>query len=86
MQRPNEIPLEAQLLADAIKQLPPEQQAHIAQPLHELLSKLGRQKRIISLVHSTLGQLRVDMKYLVFDLESTQRERDEYKRQLEEKS
>jgi hypothetical protein len=30
-----------------------------------------------------LGQLRLDMKYLVFDLEATRRERDDYRRQVE---
>lgn len=85
MQRLNEIPKEAQPLVDALKQLPPEQQGQIAQPLHELLSKIGREKRIIRLVQEALGQLRLDMKYLMFDLEATRRERDEYQRQLEAK-
>jgi hypothetical protein len=31
-----------------------------------------------------LSQLRLDMKYLMFDLEATRRERDDYKRQLED--
>lgn len=29
-------------------------------------------------------QLRLDMKYLMFDLEATRRERDEFRRKLEE--
>lgn len=36
-----------------------------------------RRKRILELVQEALSQLRVDMKYLVFDLECTRRERDE---------
>jgi hypothetical protein len=35
-----------------------------------------RRKRILALVQEALQQLRVDMKYLVFDLECTRRERD----------
>ena len=31
-----------------------------------------------------LGQLRLDMKYLMFDLEATRRERDEYRRKVGE--
>jgi len=36
-----------------------------------------RRRRILCLVQEALGQLRVDMKYLMFDLECTRRERDE---------
>lgn len=36
-----------------------------------------RRTRIISLVQEALEQLRLDMKYLIFDLEATRRERDE---------
>ena len=43
-----------------------------------------RRRRILSLVQDALGQLRLDMKYLMFDLEATRRERDEYRRKLAE--
>jgi hypothetical protein len=36
----------------------------------------SRRKRVLGLVQEALTQLRVDMKYLVFDLECTKRERD----------
>jgi hypothetical protein len=39
-----------------------------------------RRKRILELVQEALSQLRVDMKYLVFDLECTRRERDELRK------
>lgn len=42
-----------------------------------------RRQRIIELVQESLGQLRLDMKYLVFDLEATRRERDAYKAELD---
>jgi hypothetical protein len=38
----------------------------------------------MSLVQDALGQLRLDMKYLVFDLEATRRERDDFRRRLED--
>jgi len=85
MKRPNEIPKDAQPLVDTLKQLPEEQQKLIARPLHTLLSSLARRKGIINLVQEALGQLRVDMQYLMFDLEATRRERDDYRRQLEVK-
>jgi hypothetical protein len=34
-------------------------------------------------VQEALSQLRLDMKYLLFDLEATRRERNEYRRCLE---
>ena len=37
----------------------------------------GRRSRILKLVKEALSQLRVDIKYLAFDLECTRRERDE---------
>ena len=38
-----------------------------------------RRRRILNLVQEALSQLRLDMKYLVFDLEATRRERDALK-------
>ena len=37
---------------------------------------VDRRRRILDLVQEALSQLRLDMKYLVFDLEATRRERD----------
>lgn len=36
-----------------------------------------RRRRILDLVQEALSQLRLDMKYIMFDLECTRRERDE---------
>ena len=38
-----------------------------------------RRSRILSLVQEALQQLRLDMKYVLFDLEATRRERDALK-------
>lgn len=46
----------------------------------KLLDDAGnRRKKILGAVRSAIGQLRLDMKYLVFDLEATRRERDALK-------
>ena len=37
----------------------------------------ARRTRILRLCQEALGQLRLDLKYLVFDLEATRRERDQ---------
>jgi len=44
-----------------------------------LKAQHDRRKRILELVQEALSQLRMDMKYIVFDLECTRRERDELK-------
>ena len=49
-----------------------------------VVASTKRRRRILSLVQDALSQLRLDMKYLLFDLEATRRERDEYRQQLEE--
>ena len=43
-----------------------------------------RRRRILNLVQEALSQLRLDVKYLMFDLETTRRERDQLQSQLEE--
>ena len=45
---------------------------------------IHRRRRILSLVQEALSQLRLDVKYLMFDLETTRRERNQLQAQLEE--
>lgn len=40
-------------------------------------ASIERKQRIIALIQEAVAQLRLDIKYLVFDLEATRRERDE---------
>lgn len=40
-------------------------------------------RRVLLLIQESLGQLRLDMKYLLFDLDATRRERDELREQLD---
>jgi hypothetical protein len=55
------------------------------EPLYQrVLESTKRRRRILSLVQDALSQLRLDMKYLLFDLEATRRERDELRRKIEE--
>lgn len=43
-----------------------------------------RRRRILNLVQEALAQLRLDVKYLMFDLEITRKERDQLQAQIEE--
>jgi len=47
--------------------------------LAEEMRKLPAEELHETLVQEALSQLRLDMKYLVFDLEATRRERDAYR-------
>lgn len=49
----------------------------------EMVADQGRRNRVVEAVAEKIQQLRLDVKYLVFDLEATRRERDELKQRLE---
>lgn len=70
-------------LARAIKKLPIEQQQTLLEPLRKVEETHVRRSKILKLVQEALGQLRLDVKYLMFDLEATRRERDSFQEQLE---
>ena len=79
----DEIPREMSDLVAALSELPPAYRAQIDPILTRVVDSTRRRRRILSLVQDALSQLRLDMKYLVFDLEATRRERDTYRRQAE---
>ncbi len=67
---------ELQALLDAIKKLPKEYQIDLAPSLLAVQQRHSRRNKTLNLIQESLGQLRLDMKYLMFDLEATRRERD----------
>ncbi len=80
----DELPQEIVDLARALKALPAEHRQTIEPLFNQVMDCARRRRRILSLVQDALSQLRLDMKYLLFDLEATRRERDEYRRKVEE--
>ncbi len=79
----DEAPREILDLADAIAHLPVEYRLRVEPLVNRVLDNAKRRRRILSLVQDALGQLRLDMKYLTFDLEATRRERDDYRKKLD---
>jgi len=79
-----DLPLEVLNLASAFAELPEEFQVKINPLFERVVESTKRRRRILSLVQDALSQLRLDMKYLIFDLEATRRERDEFKQELDE--
>ena len=71
-----ELPKDVSDLAAAVAALPAEHRSRIEPLMFRVLDSTKRRRRILNLVQEALSQLRLDMKYLVFDLEATRRERD----------
>ncbi|HBJ34393.1 MAG TPA: transcriptional regulator [Planctomycetaceae bacterium] len=76
-------PIELQELARAIESLPTRYRDAITPAMQRVVDCSTRRRRILNLVQEALSQLRLDMKYLIFDLEATRRERDQYKAMIE---
>ena len=73
----DELPRELIELARHIARLPPEHQDGLDGAYSRVVDAVRRRRRILTLVQEALSQLRLDIKYLMFDLEMTRRERDQ---------
>ena len=51
--------------------------------LDRLAACFERRQRMLGYVQDSLNQMSLDLKYLIFDLEATRRERDEYRNLLD---
>lgn len=79
-----ELPADLLRLANAIYALPDHQTRELIPALERVVESTKRRRRILTLVQDALSQLRLDMKYLMFDVEATRRERDDYHARLQE--
>ncbi len=80
----DQLPLDLTDLMTEIDLLPEEYRNKLTDPLNRVVEYTRRRRRILNLIQEALSQLRMDMKYLMFDLEATRREREHYKSLLEE--
>lgn len=80
----NELPRELVELGRAIAALPENQFRDLEPAYVRVVECVRRRRRILELVQEALAQLRLDIKYLMFDLDLTRKERDEFKAQLDE--
>lgn len=71
-------------LITLIEALPEELQENFKNAIVRTVENIDRHRKILAFVQEALGQLRLDMKYLMFDLDATRRERDELHAQLKE--
>jgi len=80
----DQLPADYIELTKAIDRLPQEHRKDLEPLVEGVTASIRRRRRILSLVQDALSQLRLDMKYLMFDLEATRRERDSYKQRVAE--
>lgn len=80
----NQLPRELIELGRKIAALPEAEYQELQHSYTRVVDCVRRRRRILELVQEALAQLRLDIKYLMFDLEVTRRERDEFKAQLDE--
>jgi hypothetical protein len=79
-----ELPADLLRLVSAIHALPDPYSRELIPALERVVESTKRRRRILTMGQDALSQLRLDMKYLMFDVEATRRERDEYHARLEE--
>jgi hypothetical protein len=79
----DELPPDLQQLVLAIESLPGEHRVGLTELVERVVASTRRRRKILTLVQDALSQLRLDMKYLMFDLEATRRERDDYRTRLD---
>jgi hypothetical protein len=84
--KPNldDLPADVLELVAVVDGLPLEYRQKVEPLLGRVLESTKRRRRILGLVQDALSQLRLDMKYLMFDLEATRRERDALQRNVED--
>ena len=79
-----DLPTDLVQLVASIRELPEGRREQIELLVNRVVDSTRRRRRILTLVQDALGQLRLDMKYLMFDLEATRRERDDFQAKLED--
>jgi hypothetical protein len=77
------LPKDVADLAVLIGELPLEHRHRLEPVYQRVVDSTRRRQRVLALVQEALSQLRLDMKYLLFDLEATRRERNRYRESLE---
>lgn len=80
----DELPRELVELGKKIAVLPEEQYRELEKSYSQVVDCVRRRRRILNLVQEALSQLRLDVKYLMFDLEITREERDLLRARMDE--
>ena len=79
----DELPTELVELGELLNSIDTENKTELLMTFNRVSESVLRRRRILGLVQEALSQLRLDVKYLMFDLEMTRRERDELQSRIE---
>ena len=80
----NDIPRELAELGQLIVTLPNAQKHELEVAFQRAVDSAHRRRRTLEVVQDALSQLRLDIKYLMFDIDATRRERDQLRQKMEE--
>ncbi len=78
-----DLPIELVELGELLQDMDSDNQQDLVSSYNRVAESVLRRRRILGLVQEALSQLRLDVKYLMFDLEMTRRERDELQARIE---
>lgn len=70
-------------LGELLVRLPPDDRVQAASIYSRVLEANRKRRQLLSLVRDSITDMRLDLKYLEFDLEATRRERDRFRDLLE---
>ncbi|MDO4569262.1 MAG: transcriptional regulator [Planctomycetia bacterium] len=70
------VPEDVKILAEKVAALPNEVRGELLPLLEKVVLGAQRRHETLMLLREAITQLRLDMKYLIFDLEATRKERD----------
>jgi hypothetical protein len=79
MTNPKPLPAPIASLVGEIQRLPQLHRDRLQPFVNVVVEHSHRRSNVLDLIQEALTQLRMDMKYLLFDLEATRRERDKLK-------
>jgi len=79
-----ELPREVIELGRKIAALPLQYSQDLESAYSQVVDCVHRRRRLLALVQEALAELRLDIKYLMFDIDVTRKERDQLKSQLDE--
>lgn len=82
----DELPRELVELGKRISTIPAVYQRDLEVVYSQVVDSVRRRRRILALVQEALAQLRLDVKYLMFDLDVTRQERDSLRERLGEET
>ena len=80
----DELPQEIVELGREVASFAGPRQRELTEAYDKVVDAMRRRRRILSLVQEALSQLRLDIKYLMFDLEATAPNENALKERLEE--